>query len=300
MKTKTWHYAALVFLGGCCFGILSTFVKLAYSAGFATAEVTGGQFLLGTFVIGVLALFSKKGKLSMLVCFKLVIAGIPMGLTGIFYYLSLQTLEASLAIIFLFQFIWIGAVLEWLLEKKKPTKIKLASIGILLSGSILASGVFFMESSFFSLKGVLWASLAAGMFALFIYISGTVGRSVPSIQKSFLLSLGGLIIVLIWMQPNFQLPMSSLIELSYYALILGVFGVALPPLLFSIGMPQIGAGLGTILSASELPVAVILSALVLRESVSWVQWLGVTIILAGIAVGNTKSRDIAMNLEKST
>ncbi|MFK4998521.1 hypothetical protein ACI2OX_17990 [Bacillus sp. N9] len=48
-----------------------------------------------------------------------------------------------------------------------------------------------------------------------------------------------------------------------------VFRRRVAPLLFSIGMPHIGPGLGTILSASELPVAVIMSALVLGEYVTF-------------------------------
>ncbi len=56
---KTWHYALLVFIGGCSFGILSTFVKLAYSAGFVVTEVTGSQVLFGTLIIWVVTLFTK-------------------------------------------------------------------------------------------------------------------------------------------------------------------------------------------------------------------------------------------------
>lgn len=71
-----------------------------------------------------------------------------------------------------------------------------------------------------------------------------------------------------------------------YGFLLGLFGVALPPLLFSIGMPHVGPSLGTILTASELPVAVLMSALVLSEDVSVIQWIGVCIVLIGIAIGN--------------
>ena len=56
-------------------------------------------------------------------------------------------------------------------------------------------------------------------------------------------------------------------------------------------MPHIGPGLGTILTASELPVAVTLSALILAEFVSFSQWVGVVIILIGIAAGNLKPKD---------
>src|SRR5690625_5671733 len=47
--------------------------------------------------------------------------------------------------------------------------------------------------------------------------------------------------------------------------ILGIFGVVLPPILFSISMPRVGSGLGTILSASELPTAVCMSIIVLKD-----------------------------------
>ena len=47
-------------------------------------------------------------------------------------------------------------------------------------------------------------------------------------------------------------------------------------------MLHIGPGLGTILTASELPVAVTFSALILAELVSFSHWLGVVIILINI------------------
>jgi drug/metabolite transporter (DMT)-like permease len=285
---KVWHYAFLVFLAGCCFGILSTFVKLAYRAGFSVGEVTGGQFLVGTVLIFLLSLYTKRTKLSLRQSRELLLAGMPMGLTGIFYYISLQTLDASLAIIFLFQFIWIGALLEWILEKKRPSREKLVAIIILFVGSILATGLLVEGNVIFSLNGAVWGILAAITFATFIYVSGTVGKAVPPVQKSSFLSLGGFLIVGLWFPPVFLLDGSIVTGVLPYSFMLGLFGVALPPLLFSIGMPHIGAGLGTILSASELPVAIILSTVILSETINWTQWLGVFLILIGIIVGNIK------------
>ncbi|WP_332633910.1 EamA family transporter [Halalkalibacter flavus] len=285
---KVWHYAFLVFLAGCCFGILSTFVKLAYGAGFSVGEVTGGQFLVGTVLIFLLSLFTKRTKLSLRQSRELLLAGMPMGLTGIFYYISLQTLDASLAIIFLFQFIWIGALLEWILEKKRPSREKLVAIIILFVGSLLATGLLVEGNVIFSLNGAVWGILAAIAFATFIYVSGTVGKAVPPVQKSSFLSLGGFLIVGLWFPPVFLLDGSIVTGVLPYSFMLGLFGVALPPLLFSIGMPHIGAGLGTILSASELPVAIILSTVILSETINWTQWLGVFLILIGIIVGNIK------------
>ncbi|SMQ64478.1 Threonine/homoserine efflux transporter RhtA [Bacillus sp. OV166] len=285
---KTWQYALIVFLGGCCYGVLSTFVKLAYSAGFTVTQVTGSQYLLGTLLIWGVALFSKKKKLTLPKIGKLLLSGIPVGLTGVFYYQSLQTLDASLAIIFLFQFVWIGTFIEWMVYKKTPSNGKMVSIGILIIGSILAAGIIAEGGVEISWQGTVWGLLSALTYTALIFLSGSVEKDTPPVQKSALLSTGGLITVFLFFTPTDLFHLPVLMGVAPYGLFLGLFGVALPPLLFSIGMKHIGPGLGTILTASELPVAVILSSLVLAENVSLSQWLGVILILGGIVAGNVK------------
>ena len=285
---KNWHYALIVFLGGCCYGVLSTFVKLAYTAGFTVKEVTGSQFLLGTLIIWLIALFSKKKKLSLPTIGKLLLSGIPVGLTGVFYYQSLQTLDASLAIIFLFQFVWIGTFVDWIVFKKIPTTGKMASIGILIIGSVLAAGIITAGGIELSWQGTVWGLLSALSYTTLIFLSSSIEKDTPPVQKSALLSTGGLITVLLVFQPTNLFHLPVIMGVAPYGLFLGLLGVALPPLLFSIGMKHTGPSLGTILTASELPIAVILSALVLAENIALSQWFGVVLILGGIVAANVK------------
>ncbi len=285
---KIWHYALIVFLGGCCYGVLSTFVKLAYSAGYSVTEVTGGQYLFGTLLTWILVLFTKKKKLTLNQIFKLLLSGIPFGLTGVFYYQSLQTLNASLAIIFLFQFVWIGTLFEWIFYKKRPAKWKVISIAILLIGSILAAGIVSEGGIVLSWQGTIWGLFSALTFATFIFLSSLVGKDTPPILKSALLSTGGSITVSLLLPPMFLFDLPVLMGVAPYGLFLGLFGAVLPPLLFSIGMPHIGPGLGTILTASELPVAISMSSLILAEHVSLSRWIGVVLILVGIVAGNIR------------
>ncbi|USG65660.1 DMT family transporter [Brevibacillus ruminantium] len=299
---KTWHYAVIVFLGGCCYGALSTFVKLAYAAGYSVTEVTGGQYFFGALLTWVLVLFMKKKKITLNQTFKLLASGIPFGLTGVFYYQALQTLNASLAIIFLFQFVWIGTLFEWILYKKKPTKGKVISIATLLIGSALAANIVSAEGMVLSWEGTVWALLSAFTFTTFIFLSSSVGKDTPPILKSALLSTGGLIVVFLVFPPMFLFDLPVVMGVAPYGLLLGFFGVVLPPLLFSIGMPHIGPGLGTILTSSELPVAVSMSSLVLAEFVSLSQWMGVVLILGGIVVGNimhSNNKMMSVDVEKN-
>lgn len=283
---KNWSYAMVVFLGGCSYGVLSTFVKLAYGAGFEMPEVVGSQFLFGACLIWLLVLFRRKKitKITRSSFIKLLIAGTPSGLTGIFYYKSLMSTDASLAIIFLFQFIWIGTLLEWIFYKHIPSRNKVISIIILLFGSILAAGVIGLDS--FSWIGLGWGLLAAVTFSIFILVSGAVEKQTSAVLKSAIFSLGAFILVSILFPPMFLFDTEQLFSLAPYGLLLGFFGVLLPPLLFSFGMPVVGPSLGTILSASELPVAVIMSAIILKETITAWQWVGVICILLGIIIGN--------------
>lgn len=51
MNPKLLLYPLLVPAGGCCYGILSTIVKLAYERGYTFADVVVSQyFWLGTFL----------------------------------------------------------------------------------------------------------------------------------------------------------------------------------------------------------------------------------------------------------
>jgi len=294
---KKWNYALIVFLGGCCYGILSTFVKLAYAAGFSVAEVTGAQYLFGTLITWILVLFTRKYKVTRVQAIKLLLSGIPFGLTGIFYYQALQTINASLAIILLFQFVWIGTLFETIIYKKKPTLEKVIAIIILLFGSILAGGVSLEGGMNLSWQGAGWGLLSAFTFATFIFLSGSVGKNTAPLLKSGLLSAGGLFVVFLVFPPVYLVDIPTLIGVAPYGLLLGIFGAVLPPLLYSIGMPQIGPGLGTILTASELPVAVSMSALVLGEHVGMLQWIGVALILGGIAFSNVQLSKAKMMVE---
>lgn len=281
---KKGYYILMVFLAGCCYGILSTFVKLAYAAGFNLTEVAGAQCIIGTGLLWIAFIFTKKKKPSIKQVGKLLLSGIPLGLTSIFYYNSLKTLDASLAVVCLFQFVWMGALFETIVTRKLPSARKLVSIVILLCGSVMAAGVI-SKGAFVVNEGLVWGMLAAVTYTLTVLASGTVANDVEPVLKSALMATGAAILVLSFMPPVFLSDVDLTIRLLPYGLLLGFFGVTLPPFLLVTGMPYVGAGLGTILTSSELPVAVLMSLFVLGEQVALSQWLGILLILLGIING---------------
>ena len=134
-----WKSVVLVLVGASCYGILSTMVKTAYSQGFNPAGVTGSQMFFGVFILGILVLATGKiEKISWENGIILTLAGMFVGLTGIFYYSALQVIPASIAIVLLFQFTWMGVFMEAILEKRWPSRPKLGALLLLAVGTVLA------------------------------------------------------------------------------------------------------------------------------------------------------------------
>ncbi|WP_428908145.1 EamA family transporter [Niallia sp. Krafla_26] len=293
-----WRYALLVFLGGCSYGVVSTFIKIAYSLGFSINDVTGSQYFFGALMLWIATvMIRKKSALTFKQWLILLVSGIPMGATGIFYNHSLETIHASLAIILLLQFTWIGIVIQYICERKKPTKLNIIATIIILFGSVLASNLLASSISL-SWVGIGWGLLSGLSFATFIYVSGKATIPVHPIKKSAIMCTGAFLFISIFLPPTFFVNGSLLEGLFPYAIYFAFFGSLLPPLLFNVGMPKVGSSLGNILSASELPTAVLMSTLVLKESVTYYQWLGVFVILIGIAFPIIKKPE-RMKLKKN-
>lgn len=280
---QMWKHSLYVFLGACSFGILSTIVKTAYKAGFALHEVMGSQYGFGWLIMLLLMLAFSRHKIGLMPFIRLAGVGACTCLTGLLYYMSLQSLPASIAIVLLFQFTWMGVGLEALLSRKWPSRAALGSVAILLAGTVLAGGLLGSRDYHLSLSGVLYALGAAVMMALFVFFSGRVETGLPLVARSFYVTTGSVLVLAIIFSPRALAAVPFADGLWPYGLALGAFGAVIPVLLFGLGAPRISPSLASILSAGEFPVAVTASVLVLHEQVTWLQWAGIVMILLGIA-----------------
>ncbi len=285
----------LVFLGACSFGILSTFVKLAYHDGYTLGDVTGAQAFFGAAILWIVFYFQTRTKgfkarpaVAKTAWWKMVLAGTCTGLVSVFYYQCVKLIPNSIAIILLMQFIWIGILLEFLIFKKKPSSLQLMAILLVLAGTVLASGMVETSLGTLDIRGLGFGFLAAICYALFLLLNGRLGNEYPPLQKSALMITGACTLIFIIFPPVFLVNGALSGSLLKWGLIIAVFGTVIPPLFFAKGIPKAGLALSSIVSAAELPVAVLMSAMVLHESVSALRWLGVAVILSAMIVPNLK------------
>lgn len=299
----------LVGLGATSYGMLATFVRMAYDENYTTAEVTVSQFVFG--IIGILLInafqrnrnnntavkASKKNKSQ------LMLAGTSTGLTSVFYYLAVKfDIPVSIAIVLLMQTVWIGVLLEWFLEKKAPSKVKTISVIIVLSGTVLATNLLNADVKLNPL-GIFFGLLAATSFTTTMFTANRIATEISSAQRSLYMLFGGGIMVLIFalitqIIPN-QFPavadalgvFSTAKDFNFtiflkWGIILSLFGTIIPPMLLNAGFPLTGIGLGSIVSALELPVSVLMAYFLLNEKVILLQWVGIVLIILAIVIMN--------------
>jgi drug/metabolite transporter (DMT)-like permease len=283
MNTKLLKYVLLVFLGACSYGSLSTVVKLGMKDGFRMQQLVGSQYLFGWCMLLLLVLLFSRKKLGLKIGVSLLGAGITISMTGIFYGFAVEQLPASIAIVLLFQFTWIGVVLEAVVDRKFPSREKVISMIILLIGTLLAGGVFEPRVGEMTTKGIIFGLLSGVSFAVYIFVSGRVATQVPALNKSLFMTTSAMIIIMIVFSPSFIYDGAITDGLWKYGLPLGVLGIVIPVVFFSIGVPKLGSGLGAIVGAAELPAAVVASVLILHEDVSMLRWVGILVVLIGIA-----------------
>jgi drug/metabolite transporter (DMT)-like permease len=270
--------------------MLATFVKMAYNEGYTTAEVTTSQFVLGIIGILLINLFQKtKNKNTALKAskqniFQLMLAGTSLGMTSVFYYLAVKYIPVSIGIVLLMQTVWMGVLLEMILEKKLPSTQKAVAVIIVLFGTVLATNLIQNEIQL-DWHGIMWGMLAAASFTTTMFTANSVATNISSAQRSLYMLLGGAIIVFSFSIATQVTPFNFEI-FRKWGIILALFGTIIPPMLMNAGFPLTGIGLGSIVSALELPVSVMMAFVLLNENVKPIQWFGIVLIIIAIVIMN--------------
>lgn len=301
-----------VAIGACVFGMLATFVKLAYHDGYTTSEVTTAQFvigILGLFILNIIQTKTSKKDLPKPTSKEvkmLLLAGTSLGCTSLFYYICVQYINVSIAIVLLMQSVWFSVVVESIISKKFPNAKKVVATIIVLLGTFLATNLINLDVKL-DYRGIFWGLMAASSFTATMFTSNRIATHLPALRKSFIMLCGGAVVVALFLffaqigplhfeglksfYLNFTDNTAHIKPFDYsilytYGFVLALFGTIVPPTLFNLGFPRTGLGLGSIISSLELPVSVTMAFLLLNEKVILVQWIGIVLILFAIVLMN--------------
>ncbi|MFC5649599.1 DMT family transporter [Paenibacillus solisilvae] len=286
-----WMSVVSVLLGAASYGLLSPFIKKAYDKGFTFEQVTVHQSGIAMLLLWLLALVRFRRWVNPFrgEWIKLCVIGIGgLALTTVLYNQALERLNASLAIVLLFQFTWITILLDSITQRKWPGKFRMLAVLIVMAGTLLAVGILEEGLTRFDILGVILGLLSAAAYSLFIWWTGRLqGDQDPVIRSAVMMTAGFLLIVLLYGSKAVSSDSEGI--LIGWGLLLGILGQVIPTVLFNVGVPRIGSSLAALLGSLELPVAALTAWVVLDESISLLKLAGIVLILFGIGIAELPS-----------
>ncbi|MNK56773.1 Threonine/homoserine exporter RhtA [compost metagenome] len=292
-------YIIIVALGALSFGMLSSFAKIAYGEGYSPAEITLTQALAGTLILWSIAIFRKlKNGHKLALNWKLLLAGITMGSSAYTYYLSVAYIPASLAIVLLMQITWLSILIDWVFFKKKPNTVEVGSALFIILGTILAGNLLDLNNASISFTGIALSLLSALLYTLYIVFTSKIGKETPMFEKSALMTSGSAMIIFLINCEAITTSTHLDFGLLQWGIFLAIFGTVIPPICFTVGMPKIGSSLSSVLLTLELPAAVFCAHIILGEKVTFLQIVGIAIMLGSIVylnVSKAKKEKIIQN-----
>ena len=286
-----WLAIVLVLIGASSYGLLSSYIKMAYDQGFTDGQITPAQMTMGTVFVWVLILFHKKSWVNPFrgPWIKLGLIGIfGLSLTTVLYNIALQELDASLSIILLFQFTWMTIAMDCIVKRRLPKRMEGIAIALILAGTILAVNVFDTNWGELSILGILYGLISALTYSIFLFFTGQVESSLPPLMNSAIMLTAAMPVMYVLYPPTVFVHENGGM-LLLWGLLLGFLGQAVPTVSFNIGIPKIGSTLAAMLGSVELPVAILAAYLTHWGTDYGIQWGGMALILGGIIISENKS-----------
>ncbi|WOV84482.1 DMT family transporter [Sporosarcina jeotgali] len=298
---KFWFYPLLVIIASSSYGILSSIVKLAIKDGYTASQAVTSQYTIGFLIAILLFVIIQHKRPRFGGGWTLILAGFFTALTGIVYGKTVEYMPASLAVVMLFQFTWIGMLFDCIARRRYPKRVEVISLIFLFSGTIFAAGILNVDLSGIPWQGWAFGLASATSFASFVMANQKAVEGMDTTTRLLFTSFFAAIVIMCFQSPEIvwtgQLFTSSLL---LYGLVLGLFGIIIPIYLFSIAVPKVGTAMTSILSAMELPVAMTASVVLVGEHITFIQIIGIFIILIGMTLPSLAQRRVKRALNKTS
>ena len=194
-----------------------------------------------------------------------------------FYFLASQYTGTGLAMVIFFSYPIIIALSSWIIQKKR------LKMGIILSLTAMMVGLILLRDTSthpINIIGIFFGLIAASCYAF--YVVGSKHIASYTINANILTTIvcfgcASIFLILSIVSHSFVLPQT--IKSWLYLLALGIFATALPIQLMLKGLKYISSMRASIISVLEPLVTMFVGVILLEESISHLQLIGVVIIL---------------------
>ncbi|MGX7681602.1 DMT family transporter [Jatrophihabitans sp. DSM 45814] len=282
----------LCVVSGASFGLAAVVAKEAFSAGFNVPSMLAGRFGMAAIVFWLIVAVRSRAGLSAprplaRLSGRALLTAIGLGAIGYalqsaFYFGALTRLDASVVAQLLY--IYPALVLIIALVRRQESAEARKFIALLCSAAGLVLLLHGGGAAALPLPGVLMALGAAGTYALYITVAGSLPEDFDVYLLSAIVcsaatvSVGGYAA----MTGNLHGPASSIGW--FWLLIFAIVPTVVAIVTFLAGLRLVGGSVAAILSCVEPVVTVCSAALVYSERLTGVQILGGVAVLSSVIV----------------
>lgn len=274
---EKWAGLFLVAVSATGFGLMSSFARLASKLNVNLFTLLSFRFLLAFLILLAICIFTKK---SFHLAFKKIIIISLLGIFGyaVMAYLlfsSYNYMPASIATIIFYAYPLLTYVISII---SRHEDFKLSKAGILL---ICLFGLFISIYSGGEIEiiGLVFAIGAGLIYSLFIFISDTFIKDIPSVVSSTMICLtSGLTLLFIGISRH---QVSPHVSMEGWAIItaLSIASTVIPIVFFFNGVKLIGATNSAIVSIIEPITSMLFSMLFFHDVLNRMQMTGIVIVL---------------------
>ena len=281
--SNPWRGTLLVALSGMLYGAIGYCGTQLFHQHFSVSSMLFWRFCIASLAMLTFICSSKKkvfelrGEKSAFL--KLLLLGI-LSYSGAsaFYFAASKHIGTGLAMVIFFSFPVFVTLFVWCSSSWRMNKYAFFSLLTVILGLILLKG---QGEHALNLFGILLAVIAALFYAIYVYGSRYSGQLMDSRLQTILICLGNAIIFLVISVYNHTLFIPETLSAWFYILALGVLATAVPIQLLLEGLKYVSPIKASILSVLEPVVTILFGLVLLHETISSLQLLGIMIVLLG-------------------
>lgn len=284
MKTRSFIY---VVIAGMLWGTSGIFVKLLAPYGLTSLQMTATRAIIALISLFVyILIFDRKlfsFKIKELLLY--AAAGVSLFFTASCYYSSMQMTSIATAVVLMYMSPIFVMIISVLFLGEKFTRLKLISVGLMVVGCALVSGI--VGGFKFNIIGILLGFASCAAYTAYNVLTKIEMRcGCKAVSATFYTFLFMSIAALISSKPIgiVNAAVSSPWPVIPLLILLGICTSVMPYFLYTLSLRLLPVGVASALSIVEPMSATLFGLVLFDEKIGWVSGIGIALIMIAVVL----------------